>query len=207
MAHHSKTETYAALRLEVDNWRWNGVPFYIRAGKAMAETVTEVRVVFRHAPKLAFAGSRWRHPDPNNLVLRVGPQPGASIWLQSKKPMASGLHQVHLDMDFADEGGEGPTPYEQLLYGAMHGDRSHFIREDAVEETWRIMQPLIEEPPPVEPYARGSWGPRSGAEDARPPWWLERAVAARRRAEPRWQSPRASAKRSRSSCPAPTIAS
>ena len=157
----SVTETFAALRLEVDNWRWAGVPFYIRAGKAMAETVTEVRVVFRHAPKLAFAGSRWRHPDPNNLVLRVGPKPGASIWLQSKRPSSPGLHSVHLDMDFAEEGGEGPTPYEQLLYGAMHGDRSHFIREDAVEETWRIVQPLIDEPPPVDGYKPGSWGPAS----------------------------------------------
>jgi glucose-6-phosphate 1-dehydrogenase len=161
VAADSQTETYTALRLEVDNWRWNGVPFYIRAGKALKETVTEVRVVFRHAPKLAFAGSRSRHPEPNNLVLRVGPHPGASIWLQSKKPNSTGLHEVHLDMDFADEGGEGPTPYEQLLYGAMHGDRSHFIREDAVEETWRIVQPLIDDPPPVEPYAPGSWGPES----------------------------------------------
>jgi glucose-6-phosphate 1-dehydrogenase len=161
VATDSQTETYTALRLEVDNWRWNGVPFYIRAGKALKETVTEVRVVFRHAPKLAFAGSRSRHPEPNNLVLRVGPHPGASIWLQSKKPNSTGLHEVHLDMDFADEGGEGPTPYEQLLFGAMHGDRSHFIREDAVEETWRIVQPLIDEAPPVEPYAPGSWGPES----------------------------------------------
>ena len=161
VAPNSTTETFAAMRLEVDNWRWNGVPFYIRAGKAMAETVTEVRVVFRHAPKLAFAGSRWRHPDPNNLVLRVGPKPGASIWLQSKRPSSPGLHSVHLDMDFAEEGGEGPTPYEQLLHGAMLGDRSHFIREDAVEETWRIVQPLIDEPPPVDGYKPGSWGPAS----------------------------------------------
>ncbi len=64
-------------------------------------------------------------------------------------------------MDFAEEGGEGPTPYEQLLHGAMHGDRSHFIREDAVEETWRIVQPLIDEPPPVDGYKPGSWGPAS----------------------------------------------
>ncbi len=161
MAEDSQTETYAALRLEVDNWRWNGVPFYVRAGKGLTETVTEVRVVFRHAPKLAFAGSRWRRPDPNTLVLRVGPAPGASIWLQSKRPNSPGLHEVHLDMDFADEGGEGPTPYEQLLYGAMHGDRSHFIREDAVEETWRIVQPLLDFPPPVETYDRGTWGPAS----------------------------------------------
>ncbi len=157
----SETETYTALRLEVDNWRWNGVPFYIRAGKALAETVTEVRVVFRHAPKLAFAGSRWRRPEPNTLILRIGPTPGASLWLQAKKPSSPGLQRVHLDMDL-DEGGEPPTPYEQLLYGAMHGDRSHFIREDAVEETWRIVQPLLTSPPPVESYKPGSWGPPGG---------------------------------------------
>ena len=82
-------------------------------------------------------------------------------------------------MDFADEGGEGPTPYEQLLYGAMHGDRSHFIREDAVEETWRIVQPLLDFPPPVETLRAGHVGPGERAEDARPPRRLERAVAAR----------------------------
>ena len=161
VAPRSQTETYTAMRLEVDNWRWAGVPFYIRAGKAMADTVTEVRVVFKRAPKLAFSG-RSREPEANHLVLRIGPQPGARIRLMSKRANTAGLHRVHLDMDFAEEGGEGPTPYEQLLRAAMHGDRSHFIREDSVEETWRIVQPLISDPPPLEPYTRGSWGPEGG---------------------------------------------
>ena len=112
-------------------------------------------------------------------MLRVGPRPGASIWLQSKNPDSSGLHEVHLDMDFAEEGGEGPTPYEQLLHGAMHGDRSHFIREDAVEETWRIVQPLIDRPTTGRALRAGQLGAEISAQDAGTPRRLARAVASR----------------------------
>ena len=80
----SQTETYAAMRLEIDNWRWAGVPFFIRAGKSLPETVTEVRVVFKHPPRLGFAARRMKRPEPNNLVLRIGPMPGARIRLQAK---------------------------------------------------------------------------------------------------------------------------
>jgi glucose-6-phosphate 1-dehydrogenase len=158
----STTETYCALRLEIDNWRWSGVPFFIRAGKAMPATVTEVRLVFKRPPRLGFAPASARLAfEPNAVVLRIGPRPGARIRLLSRKPDASGLRDIHLDMDFAAEGGEGPTAYEELLHAAMIGDRSHFTRQDAVEETWRIMQPALDAPPDVEPYERGSWGPAS----------------------------------------------
>jgi glucose-6-phosphate 1-dehydrogenase len=155
----SQTETYCAMRLELDNWRWAGVPFFIRAGKALPVTVTEVRIGFKHPPRLGFVPGHTRRADPNELVLRIGPKPGASLHLQAKQPEAAALRSIHLDMDFADEGGEGPTPYEELLHAAMLGDRSHFAREDAVEETWRIVQPLLDDAPPVEVYAPGSWGP------------------------------------------------
>ncbi len=157
----SQTETFSALRLEIDNWRWAGVPFFIRAGKAMPATVTEVRVVFKHPPRLGFAASHMKRPDPNSLVLRIGPMPGARIRLQAKHAEGEGLRTIHLDMDFADEGGEGHTPYEELLSAAMLGDRSHFARQDAVEETWRIVQPLLDKPPAVVPYKRGTWGPEA----------------------------------------------
>ncbi len=157
----SQTETFSAMRLEIDNWRWSGVPFVIRAGKALPVTVTEVRIVFAYPPRLGFAAHHARHPDANELVLRIGPGPGASLRLQAKKADAQALRSIHLDMDFAEEGGEGPTPYEELLHAAMCGDRSHFARQDSVEETWRIMQPLLDTPPAVEVYEPGSWGPDS----------------------------------------------
>jgi glucose-6-phosphate 1-dehydrogenase len=157
----SQTETFCAMRLEIDNWRWSGVPFFIRAGKAMPVTVTEVRIDFKHPPRLGFASKHMRRPEPNQLVLRIGPMPGATLRLQAKAAEGAGLRPVHLDMDFAEEGGEGPTPYEELLHAAMRGDSSHFARQDAVEETWRVMQPVLDAAPPIEAYERGSWGPGS----------------------------------------------
>ncbi len=157
----SDTETFVALRLQIDNWRWADVPFFIRAGKTMPVTATEVRVIFHHPPKLGFAGQQMTHrPGPNELILRISPTPGASIKLEAKAPDALALRDVRLDMDLADQGGEGPTPYEVLLSGAMRGDRMQFTRQDVVEETWRVVQPLIDAPPPVLPYAPGTWGPK-----------------------------------------------
>ena len=159
VAADSQTETFIAMQLHIDNWRWADVPFYIRAGKNLPETVTEVRIVFKHPPKLGFQADHARRPGPNQFVLRIGPQPGARLALEAKAPDAMALRDVHLDMDLAHEGGAGPTPYEVLLFGALHGDRSQFTREDAVEQTWRLLQPLIDAPPPVQAYEPGTWGP------------------------------------------------
>ncbi len=156
----STTETYVALRLGIDNWRWQGVPFFLRTGKCLPEKVTEVRLVFQRAPKLMFAKNK-NHLAPNQLVLRIDPNAGASILLHARDADDGGVREIHLDMDFDDEGGAGPTPYEELLSAALRGDRSNFTRQDAVEETWRIVQPLLDAPPPVEPYEPGSWGPDS----------------------------------------------
>jgi glucose-6-phosphate 1-dehydrogenase len=157
----SQTETYCALRLEIDNWRWSGVPFFIRAGKALPVTVTEVRVVFNTTPWLGFVPKEAPRPEANQLVLRIGPRPGARLRMQAKHPEQEALRSVQLDMEFAEFGGEGPTPYEVLLEAAMEGDASHFARQDAVEETWRVVQPLIDSPPAVETYEPGTWGPPS----------------------------------------------
>jgi glucose-6-phosphate 1-dehydrogenase len=156
----STTETYVALKLEIDNWRWQGVPFFLRTGKCLPEKVTEVRLVFQRAPKLLFAQHRNRLA-PNQLVLRIDPDAGASLLLHARDASDDGVREIHLDMDFAQEGGDGPTPYEELLSAALRGDRSNFTRQDSVEETWRIVQPLLDAPPPVEPYEPGSWGPAS----------------------------------------------
>jgi glucose-6-phosphate 1-dehydrogenase len=157
----SQTETYCALRIAIDNWRWSGVPFFIRAGKSLPVTVTEIRVVFNTTPWLGFVPKDAPRPEANQLVLRIGPRPGARLRMQAKEADGPGLRSVQLDMEFESFGGDGPTPYEVLLDAAMRGDSSHFARQDAVEETWRVVQPLIDAAPPVEVYEPGTWGPAS----------------------------------------------
>ena len=154
----STTETYAALRLEIDNWRWSGVPFFIRTGKRLPVTQTEVRLVFRHPPRLGFARLD-RRPDPNQLVIKLDPSPGVRLVLDARRADARGAAPVLFDVEFAKMGGEGPTPYEVLLHAALVGDTTRFTRQDGVEQTWRIMQPLLDAPPPVHTYEPGTWGP------------------------------------------------
>ena len=155
----STTETYAALRLEIDNWRWTGVPFFIRTGKQLPLTQTEVRLVFRHAPRLPFTAPGHRRPMPNQLVVRLDPTTGVKLELDALRADHSGPSEIDFAMRFADEGGEAPTPYEVLLDAALRGDATRFARQDAIEESWRVCGPLLDQPPKVEPYAKGSWGP------------------------------------------------
>ena len=158
VAADSTTETYAALRLEIENWRWSGVPFFIRAGKCLPTTETEVRIVFKHPPKLGFGIAS---PEPNQIVIRLDPSTGIRIIVGAHRADTRGIvAPIQLDMKFAEEGGEGPTPYEVLLHAAMVGDSTRFTRQDAVEEQWRVMQPLLDAPPPVHAYQPGSWGPK-----------------------------------------------
>ena len=157
VAPDSTTETYTALRLEIENWRWAGVPFFIRAGKRLPVTQTELRLVFKHPPNLGFPAFQ-RGIEPNQLVVKLDPSTGIRVIVEAHR--AEGPGSIHLDMEFSEEGGEGATPYEVLLHAAMVGDNTRFTRQDGVEETWRIMQPLLDNPPPVETYAPGSWGPK-----------------------------------------------
>jgi glucose-6-phosphate 1-dehydrogenase len=158
VAPDSTTETFAALRLEIDSWRWSGVPFFLRTGKCLPVTQTELRVVFRRPPRLAFAG--WsRAPEPSQLIVKLDPTTGIRFLVDAQRHEAVEPEQINLDMEFAQEGGEGPTPYEVLLHAALIGDSKRFTRQDGVEECWRVMAPLLEHPPPVHPYAKGSWGP------------------------------------------------
>jgi glucose-6-phosphate 1-dehydrogenase len=160
VAADSTTETFAALRLDIENWRWSGVPFYIRTGKHLAVTQTEVRLVFKQPPRLGFGLRDLRSP-PNQLVVRLDPATGVQLTLDAHRADAAKAEAITLDMRFAEEGGEGPTPYEVLLYAALVGQTVRFTRQDGVEEAWRIMQPLLDAPPPVQPYAKGSWGPET----------------------------------------------
>ncbi|MGW4485271.1 glucose-6-phosphate dehydrogenase [Amycolatopsis sp. NPDC004368] len=159
----STTETYAALRLDIENWRWAGVPFFLRTGKRLPVTQTELRLVFKRPPKLGF-GLVGHAAEPNQLVLRLDPSTGVRIQVDAFRADVARIAPIELDMEFADEGGEGPTPYEVLLHAAMIGNSTRFSRQDGVEETWRVMQPLLDAPPPVQTYEPGGWGPAAAAE-------------------------------------------
>jgi glucose-6-phosphate 1-dehydrogenase len=175
VAPDSGTETFIALRLDIDNWRWQGVPFFVRTGKALACKGTEVRVLFRRPPRLAFVPAPPR-PEPNQFILRIDPEPGLRMVLQSKGPHTSTCQPVHLDLKFADELGLPPEPYERLLDAALRGDHHLFANRYCIEETWRIVQPLLDNPPPLHSYRPGSFGPRGsdalvrGFPTWRPPW-------------------------------------
>jgi glucose-6-phosphate 1-dehydrogenase len=163
VATDSSTETYAALRLDIENWRWSGVPFFIRGGKRLPHTQTEVRLVFKHSPRLGFAVARTIH-EPDQFVIKLDPSTGVQLTLNARRAESIQPEPVTLDMEFAAQGGEGATPYEVLLHAAIEGRRLRFTRQDGVEEQWRVMQPLLDAPPQVHPYTPGSWGPDAANE-------------------------------------------
>ncbi len=154
----STTETYAALRLFVDNWRWSGVPFLIRAGKSMPVTRTEVRLVLKAPPALGFTDADGI-PEPNQIVLSVDPAPGVSVVLQGQTENSDAIRTIELSVDLS--GPNVPTPYQELLHAAMAGDQSRFTREDVIEETWRVLEPLLGLPSRPEAYEPGTWGPEA----------------------------------------------
>jgi glucose-6-phosphate 1-dehydrogenase len=158
VAPDSETETYAALRLEIENWRWSGVPFFIRTGKCLPVTQTEVRLVFHHPPRLGFA-AQGRRPEADQLIIRLDPSTGIRMLVEAQRGEAVEPEQMPMDVVFPDAAGDEPAPYEVLLAAAMRGDSTRFVRQDSVEEKWRVLQPLLDARPPVQPYAKGTWGP------------------------------------------------
>jgi glucose-6-phosphate 1-dehydrogenase len=161
----SRTETFVALKAEVRNWRWSGVPFYLRTGKRLTQRVSEIVVTFRAIPHSIFAGSSGQI-TPNKLVLRLQPDEGVKLWLMNKVPGPGGLRlrQVPLDMTFATAfGGHQPEAYERLLMDVVRGNPTLFMRRDEVEAAWTWIDPILaawaasEEAP--KPYTAGSWGP------------------------------------------------
>ena len=157
VATDSDTETFAAVRLEVDSWRWAGVPWIIRAGKGLARTVTEAVVEFARPPRPLFADMSCR-PHPNRLAFRTKPGDRISLSMQTKKPgqaMVSRPIELHLDQD----GIRGRGPYERLISDALRGDPALFARQDGVMEAWRIFEPVLAEHAPASRYDRGTWGP------------------------------------------------
>lgn len=170
----STTETFAALELRVENWRWAGVPFFIRAGKCMPMTETEITVHFKQPPRLSLGPKS--QPPPNTLTIRLNPTPGARIRFIAKEAGEDAYEPADLEVLFERKPGEEPEPYERLLSDALRGDQQLFTREDAVEETWRIVGPLLKRPPKVDTYKPGTWGPASarrlvrGVCDWESPW-------------------------------------
>jgi glucose-6-phosphate 1-dehydrogenase len=160
-ANNSTTETFAAMRFEIDNWRWSGVPFFIRTGKLLPVEQWELRLVFKEPPRLGYGSRDRQRPAPDELVIRLHPTTGIRLLVDAQRSDSADPEQVNLDMEFAEQGGEGPTPYEVLLHAAMIGDSTRFTRQDNIEETWRICGPLLEKPPRVLPYKPGTWGPKA----------------------------------------------
>ena len=163
VADDSEVETFVALRAHIDSWRWAGVPFFIRAGKDLPVTATEVMVEFIRPPRLYFARDDAPAPHPNHLVFQVKPDEQLSMSVQIKEP-GDELFSREVDLAYRyDEDREGvrDEAYARLLGDAMVGDQRLFARADSVEESWRIVEPILQAPPPVETYAQGSWGPES----------------------------------------------
>ena len=154
---HSTVETFAAIRLESDSWRWAGVPVVIRAGKTMPVTATEVTVRFKHPPRDLFGLAPL--PRNNELRFRVWPETAVSLLLAGKKPGAGWEPQME-DLTFAQEPGSDQRPYDRLIGAALDGQRWQFARQDTVEAAWQIVDPVLGDATPVHPYARGSWGPK-----------------------------------------------
>ena len=165
VASDSQTETYAAMRLFVDNWRWAGVPFYIRAGKRMPKRVTEIRIQFKRPPHLTFGREAMKEVDPNAITLRIQPEEGISLKFGAKVPSA-GLRIRSVTMDFQYVTSflvEAPEAYERLLLDCMIGDPTLFTRADEVEAAWTLVDPIENAwrsgRPPLSTYAAGTWGP------------------------------------------------
>ena len=173
----STVPTFAAVRLFVDNWRWNGVPFYLRSGKRMAERESEIAVQFRSPPHMMFGQQTRDTLRPNTLVMRVQPNEGVSLNFEVKVPGAAvaltsaiEIAPVGMEFDYAEAFGEVSAPaYETLLLDVMIGEATLFTRSDEVEAAWRVVDPLIQyweshKPKRMPTYAAGSWGPREADE-------------------------------------------
>ena len=160
----STTETYAALRLQIDNWRWAGVPFYLQTGKRMARRVSEIVIRFHRTPHMIFRRGEI-NVDPNLLVIRIQPDEGISLIVEAKEPGPDlKISPVTLEFKYQEVfGGEPPEAYERLLLDAIHGDPTLYSRGDWIEQAWRLTQPILEHwartPGPLPQYEAGSWGP------------------------------------------------
>jgi glucose-6-phosphate 1-dehydrogenase len=169
VAHGSDTETFVALHFEIESWRWSGVPWLIRAGKQLPVAATEAIVEFHAPPRMLFADLDAAVPKGNRLRFRLAGDGGITLQLQAKSPGDRLLsHAVALEITGEKLFGEPEEPYERLLEDAMDGDTRRFGGSDLVDEQWRIVQHVLDHPPPVRFYEEGTWGPREAVELAAP---------------------------------------
>ncbi|HEX5415016.1 MAG TPA: glucose-6-phosphate dehydrogenase [Chloroflexota bacterium] len=173
VAPDSNVETFAALRMEIDSWRWSGVPFYIRAGKSLPVTATEVLVTLRQPPLTIFDDGE--QPDSNYIRFRLSPNVLISLGGRAKVPGEAMIGE-EVELVARHHAGDEMTPYERLLGDALRGDATLFARQDAVEEAWRVVDPVLHDPEPVLLYRPGTWGPAAA----------ERVIAA----HGNWNNPR-----------------
>jgi glucose-6-phosphate 1-dehydrogenase len=169
----STTETFVALTLHVDAWRWTGVPVYLRAGKALPTTLLDLVAVLRPPPKALFVGADG--PVVPNLVrLRVQPDAGLTFTILAKRPGGGDVAvPIPIAVDFRHVLGPVQQAYERIFADALRGDATHFARMDNLEEAWRIVGPILDQPDPPAPYTRGSWGPAAAATLPGPQGWVE----------------------------------
>ena len=168
----SVTETYAALELMIDNWRWAGVPFFLRAGKRLPKRVTEISIYFKHVPHTLFEGEDVRVLEPNVLSFEIQPDEGIALRMSSKPPGPQvRVQPVNMNFSYGTSFGiQPPEAYERLLLDCMRGDATLFTRNDEIEEAWRLMDPILEvwenksSQIPVHGYEAGTWGPQAADE-------------------------------------------
>jgi glucose-6-phosphate 1-dehydrogenase len=160
VAEGSNTETFAALRLEIDSWRWAGVPFYVRAGKCMATSAVEAVIELKQPPTLLFTDADIAAPEPNLVRFRLSSHDGVFMTVQVKEPGDQIVTRtVQLGIDFHEVLGERQEAYERLLHDALEGDARRFSRVDSVEQAWRVIEPILSDCSQVCLYDAGSWGP------------------------------------------------
>ena len=168
VAENSDTETFVAMKVFIDNWRWAGVPIYLRTGKKMPETVLEVIVEFKQPPRALFGKA-----DSNHVRFRLGNKDGVDLSLQAKKPGTKLVTEtVDLSVEFVAEFGDRQGPYERLLRAAILGDHFRFTRIDSVLQAWNILEDLLKNPTPAITYEGGTWGPTE-ADELIPGGWTK----------------------------------
>ena len=168
----SKTETFAAMKLEIENWRWAGVPFYLRTGKRMPKRATWITMMFHGAPHLLFESSGLQRPEQNHLTIRVQPNEGITITFGAKLPGPDmRVAPVDMDFDYHESFMTAPAEaYERLIHDAMLGDATLFTRADEIERSWEIIDGIVGKTEP-EPYMAGTWGPSAADDLIRPGCW------------------------------------
>ena len=169
---NSRTETFAAMTLKVENWRWAGVPFYLRTGKRLAKRATQVTIVFHDAPRMLFQEAGIASADPNHITIRVQPDEGISLTFDAKVPGPE-MKVTPVKMDFFYEETFMARPaeaYERLLHDAMEGDHTLFLRADEIERAWEILDPVLEGGEP-DFYPAGTWGPGRAEQVVAPGRW------------------------------------